>query len=227
MRHRLGWFALVIAVVVVGYPGFRVARAKLFPRRYAVASIAETPEYQDPLLLERAWSLPVAARYGHRIDPQRNISMCGPTSAANVMRSLGSGTATVDDVLAGSGRCRWFGYCWNGLTLGELAQLVRAKTDRRVRVIRDLTLAQFREEMARSNDANRRYIVNFNRGLLFGRGGGHHSPVGGYLADRDLVFVLDVNSSFGPWLVSTARLFQAVDSIDPDSGAKRGLIVVE
>jgi hypothetical protein len=153
--------------------------------------------------------------------------MCGPTSAANVIRSLGSGAATVDDVLAGTGRCRWFGFCWKGLTLEELAQLVGAKTDRRVRLIRDLTLAQFREEMARSNDANRRYIVNFNRGLLFGRGGGHHSPVGGYLADRDLVFVLDVNSSFGPWLVSTARLFQAVDSVDPDGGAKRGLIVVE
>ena len=41
-----------------------------------------------------------------------------------------------------------------------------------------------------------------------------HSPLGGYLEDDDLAFVLDVNSGFGPWLVSAERLFEAVNTSD-------------
>jgi hypothetical protein len=227
MRRRFAWAVLVLFALLLGYPGFLVARAKFFPEHYAVVSIAQAPSYQDPALVERAWTLPVAARYGHRLEAQPNVSVCGPASAANAFRSLGSDPTTVPAVLEGAGKCRWLGYCWNGLTLDELAEVVRSKTDRRVTVLRDLSLAQFREHMARANDPGRRYLVNFHRGLLFGTGGGHHSPVGGYLPDRDLVFVLDVNSRFGPWLVSTERLFQAVDSIDPDSGRKRGLLLIE
>lgn len=130
-------------------------------------------------------------------------------------------------MLEGTGRCRLFGYCWNGLTLDELADVVRAKTARKVTVIRDLTLAEFREHMTHSNDLSRRYVVNFHRGLLFGRGGGHHSPVGGYLPSKDLVFVLDVNGSFGPWLVPSERLYRAMDTIDGESHRKRGLLLLE
>ena len=226
-RHRVAWMALVAAGVLVGYPALRIARARFFPKRYDVVSIERAPEYQDPALLARAWALPAASRYDHRVDAQQNVSVCGPTSAANLFRSLGAPATTAEAVLAGTGRCRVLGYCWNGLTLDELADVVRLKTDRKVTVLRDLTLAQFREELARANDPGRRYIVNFHRGLLFGRGGGHHSPVGGYLADRDLVFVLDVNAAYGPWLVSTERLFHAVDSVDPESHRKRGLLVLE
>jgi hypothetical protein len=227
MRRRVLLALVAFTAVLLGYPAFLLARAKYFPKRYDVVSISTRPDYQDRALLERAWALPAAAGYGHRVEAQRNVSMCGPTAAANVLRSLGSASATAPAVLEGTGRCRLFGYCWNGLTLDELAGILRAKTDRKVIVLRDLSLAEFREQMGRSNDARRRTIVNFHRGLLFGKGGGHHSPVGGYLPDRDLVFVLDVNSTYGPWLVPTERLFAAVDSVDPSSGRKRGLIVVE
>jgi hypothetical protein len=213
--------------LLVGYPALRVVRIRFFPKRYDVVSIQRAPEYQDPALLARAWSLPAAASYDHRVDSQRNVSVCGPTAAANVLRSLGGAATTADAVLEGTGRCRVLGYCWNGLTLDELADVLRQKTDHKVTVLRDLTLAQFREELARANDPARRYIVNFHRGLLFGRGGGHHSPVGGYLADRDLVFVLDVNANYGPWLVSSERLFRAVDTVDSESHRKRGLLVLE
>ena len=82
--------------------------------------------------------------------------------------------------------------------------------------------------MAHANDASRRYVVNFNRGPLFGRGHGHHSPILGYLAEQDLVFVGDVNRDFGgPWLVKSARLYEAMDTTDGTSGKKRGLIVME
>jgi len=41
----------------------------------------------------------------------------------------------------------------------------------------------------------------------------------------DLVFVLDVNSDYQPWLIERKRLFAAVDTLDGDK--KRGLILIE
>ena len=104
---------------------------------------------------------------------------------------------------------------------------MRKKTGRTVTILRDLDLDHFRQELAHANDPARRYTVNFTRAPLFGRGGGHHSPVGGYLADRDLVLVLDVNAKYKPWLVSTERLFHAVDTVDRSSHRKRGLLRIE
>ena len=68
-------------------------------------------------------------------------------------------------------------------------------------VLRDLDMTTFKENVRLTNDPSRRYVINFTRGPLFGTGGGHHSPIGGYLSDEDLVFVLDVNKKYGPWLV--------------------------
>jgi hypothetical protein len=94
----------------------------------------------------------------------------------------------------------------------------------RVQAVRPRTVAELRTELLASNDATRRYVANFTRSPLFGGGGGHHSPIGGYLEEEDLAFVLDVNSRFGPWLVSPERLFEAIHSIaDRSTGTMRGL----
>ena len=42
-----------------------------------------------------------------------------------------------------------------------------------------------------------------------------------------LVLVLDVNADFGPWLVTSERLFTAMDSVDSSSGKKRGLLLLD
>jgi hypothetical protein len=217
---------VILALLLLAVPATRLALYRWFPPRFDVSSIALTPEYQDPALLGRAWALPVAATFARRVDFQSNGSVCGPTSAANVFRSLGETPSTVKDVLRDSGECP-FGVCWNGLSLEDLATVIAQKTRRNVTVLRDLSLERFRAELEHANDPARRYIVNFHRGLLFGKGGGHHSPVGGYLADRDLVFVLDVNPAFGPWLVSTERLFRAVDSVVPGTKKRRGLLLIQ
>jgi len=190
-------------------------------------SIQRLSSYQDQALLRQAWSLPVARRYGpFGYVYQSDASVCGPTSIADVLRSEGR-PLNPQVVMRGTHFLTVFGYLPGGLTLDQEASILRLRSGEPVTVLRGLSLAQFRSEIAHSNDQSRRYIVNFARAALFGRGHGHFSPVLGYLIKNDLVFVGDVNADFGPWLVPTARLYSAQDSIDPESGAKRGLLWVK
>jgi hypothetical protein len=223
-RLRIALLALVLTIGLLFSALF--IKIRYFQPRFEVVSIASLPPYQDAALLERAWSLPVARTFLHELDFQSNGSVCGPASVANVFRSLGEGPVTPRAVLEGSGKCP-LDFCFNGLTLDELADLARSKSGRSVTVLSGLSLDEFRMHMRHTNDVNRRYLVNFQRGLLFGQGYGHHSPVAGYLEDRDLVFVLDVNAKFGPWLVPTDRLYNAVNAPDPTTGKPRGLLLIQ
>jgi hypothetical protein len=225
MRKRILAAALAVVLLALLVVASFVLRRAVFAPRFDVPSIAGAPAYKDPALLDRAWSMPVAATYGRRVIWQTNGSVCGAASLANAMRSLGDASATQDRVLAGTGQCRT-GVCFGGLTLDELAVVARDKTGRSVTVLRDLSPADLRAHLRMANDPSRRYLVNFHRGMLFGKGVGHHSPIGAYLEAEDLVLVLDVNESFGPWLVSTERLFAAIDTVDSASGRKRGLLLL-
>jgi len=42
-----------------------------------------------------------------------------------------------------------------------------------------------------------------------------------------LVLVLDVNRKYGPWLVKSARLYDAMNTLDTGSQKKRGLLLIE
>ncbi|THK36344.1 phytochelatin synthase [Ensifer sp. MPMI2T] len=179
---------------------------------------------RSPELIDRAWQLPVAATFGKDVTWQSNGSRCGPASIANAFRSIGEEETTEAEVLEGTGKC-WTGFCIMGLTLDELAEVARTKTGRKVSVLRDLTAEEFRGHMKQSNDPGRRYIVNFTREKIFGAGVGHHSPIGGYLEADDMVFILDVNEDYKPWLIERERLFSAMDTFDGDT--KRGLLLIE
>ena len=195
------------------------------PPKVPAAAIASRVR-RDPELLAAAFAQPAAARYGRALDFQSNGSVCGPASLRNVFRSLGEPVGDEAAVLAGSGKCRLLGYCIPGLTLDELAAVAKLRTERSVSVLRDLTKDAFREHLRQSNDPAVRYVVNFTRKAIFGAGGGHHSPIGGYLPAQDLVLVLDVNRDFGAWLVEADRLYAAMDTLDRSSGKKRGLLRV-
>ncbi len=214
----------MLLATLIAVPASLVIRGSFFAPKFNVPSIKGDASYQNAALLERAWAVPIAAAYQRHLLFQSNGSICGPTSVANVERSFGREAASVDGVLAGTGKC-WTGMCIMGLTLDELAEVTRHGTGRRVTVLRDLSLARFREELTHVNDPSRRYIANFLRAPLFAEGAGHHSPLGAYLEADDLVLVLDVNEKFKPWLVKAERLFTAVDT--DDSGQKRGLLRIE
>jgi phytochelatin synthase len=177
-------------------------------------------------LIDSAWKLPVAATFNGSLDWQSNSSRCGPASVANTFRSIGEEETTEPEILEGTGKC-WTGFCIIGLTLDEVAEVARTKTGRKVSVLRNLSADEFREHMKRANDPSRRYIINFTRETIFGAGAGHFSPIGGYLEAEDMVFVLDVNERYKPWLIERERLFSAMDTIDGDGGKKRGLLLIE
>jgi hypothetical protein len=191
-----------------------------------VVSIKDTREYQDPTLLKQAWALPVAVLYQADIEYQRNASFCGPTSIANVLHSLQQ-PSNQEIILQGTGLSTVLGYLPQGVTLDQLADIATQKLTRKVSILRDLDLAGFREQLRHANELSRRYVINFSRGPLFGAGGGHHSPIAGYLSDEDLVLVLDVNQKYGPWLVKSQRLYDAMNTVDTGTKKKRGLLLIE
>jgi hypothetical protein len=191
-----------------------------------VVSIKTSREYQDPALLAKAWALPVASLYRTELDYQQNGSFCGPTSLVNVLRSLRA-PADQSSILEGTGVTTIGGLLPGGLTLDKLGEIAQKKLAKRVTILRDLDLAAFREQLRQSNDPARRYVINFTRGPLFATGGGHFSPIAGYLVDEDLVFVLDVNKKYGPWLVKSERLLQAMNTLDASAKKKRGLLLIE
>src|SRR6266700_2326188 len=217
-RHYISIVGIVVAAGLFGAGALVVGQSKVSPQAIA-SSVTRTPE-----LVERAWRLPVATTFNRQLSWQSNGSRCGPAAVANAYRSLGEAASTEGKVLTRTGRC-WTGVCIMGLTLEELADVARANRTRKITVLRDLSEEQFRDHLRRSNDPGRRYIVNFSRERIFGAGAGHHSPIGGYLENEDMVFILDVNSAFQPWLVERARLFAAVNTFDGNK--KRGLLLIE
>ncbi|WP_105429236.1 phytochelatin synthase family protein [Neorhizobium sp. T6_25] len=213
------FFGIIVAAGLVAGAAFVVVGQTKVPPEAIQSSVIRSPE-----LMDRAWTLPVAATFGRDVSWQSNGSRCGPASIANAFRSVGEEETTEAEVLEGTGMC-WTGLCIIGLTLDELAELARMKTERKVSVLRDLTADEFREHMKYTNDPGRRYIVNFTREKIFGAGAGHHSPIGGYLEAEDLILVLDVNEDYKPWLIERERLFSAMDTLDGDK--KRGLLLIE
>jgi hypothetical protein len=191
-----------------------------------VASAKDSGEYQDRALLAKAWTLPVAALYRADVEFQQNVSFCGPTSIVNILHSLnrrGNQTTVLED----TGINTVLGYLPGGVTLDQLATIASHKVSPKVTVLRDLDVVGFREHLQLANDTSRRYVINFSRGALFGTGGGHHSPIAGYLVDEDLVLVLDVNPNYGPWLVKSDRLYEAMNTLDSGAQKKRGLLLIE
>jgi hypothetical protein len=193
-----------------------------------VVSIRSAASFQQPALLEKAWALPVASRYRPHFEFQSNPSFCGPASLVNILRSRGRMRLRQADLLDKRGLFNLFGMIPGGLSLDELAGLARRHfTQATVSTLRDLNAASFREHLHGCNDPSRRYIANFSRGPLFGKGSGHHSPLAGYLRNEDLVLVLDVNRAFGPWLVDADRLLGAMRTVDPTTQRPRGLLLIE
>ena len=132
------------------------------PAPAPVDSIARAPYYQDPALLERAWRLLVAQTYPNPPEYQSNGAFCGPATVVNLFRSLGIDRYDQESLFDRAEVSRWKAR-FVGLTLDELAGLIRSNADLEVAVLRDLTREAFRAQLQHLNDPAYRYLINFYR----------------------------------------------------------------
>jgi hypothetical protein len=89
--------AVIAIVLALGGVGVVVSRTKVSPEAIEL-SVIHAEE-----AVERAWKLPAATSFRHEVSWQSNASLCGPSSLANVFRSLGEDATNETSVLAGTG----------------------------------------------------------------------------------------------------------------------------
>ena len=74
---------------------------------------------------------------------------------------------------------------------------------------------------------NKVLIVSYSRSALKQSGSGHFSPIGGYCAEFDLVLIMDVaRFKYPPHWVPLSLLYQAMCSVDDETGVSRGYLIV-
>lgn len=163
-----------------------------------VASIKGTREYQDRVLLEKAWALPVAALYRADIDFQSNASWCGPASIGNVLLSLHRPGDQSTTWKAPASRP-----CWASWPV-ELSR-PPAPRERRVAALRD----QFH---ARSAVWHRRRAPLADRGLPRRR-----RPGAGARREQGI----------WPLAGEIGAMYDAMNTLDTGAQKKRGLLLIE
>lgn len=116
-----------------------------------------------------------------------------------------------------------------GLTLDELASLLRGQ-GMQVKIVHadSSSLAAFREVLRATVAEPKTFlVVNYDRKSLKQTGAGHISPVGAYEPATDRALVLDVATQKYPFTwVPLTMLWDAMNTTDSDSRAKRGYLLV-
>lgn len=118
----------------------------------------------------------------------------------------------------------------NGMTLDQLGRLIEAYGLRaEVRHADDSSVAQFRAQaQVALATPNHHVVVNYLRTTLGQQSGGHISPLAAFDATTDRFLVMDVSRyKYPPVWVSTAALFDAMDSADAGNNKRRrGFVLI-
>lgn len=161
---------------------------------------------------------------------QQKGSWCGVASAVTVLNANGGNltqgrffTEEVTDVRP------WWATTFAGMPLGDLAGMLEAHgADATVKHARASTEEAFRTSLkSNMNDSSNWLIVNYDRGVLGEKGGGHISPVSAYSAEKNMVLLLDTARYKYPFhWVPVSLLFKAMKTSDSETDQSRGWVVV-
>lgn len=161
---------------------------------------------------------------------QQKGSWCGVASAVTVLNADGGNltqgsffTEEVTDVRP------WWATTFAGMPLGDLAGMLEAHgADATVKHARASTEEAFRTSLkSNMNDSSNWLIVNYDRGVLGEKGGGHISPVSAYSAEKNMVLLLDTARYKYPFhWVPVSLLFEAMKTSDSETDQSRGWVVV-
>jgi glutathione gamma-glutamylcysteinyltransferase len=90
------------------------------------------------------------------------------------------------------------------------------------------SLEEFRHHVREATAAeNKVVVVSYDRAMVGQTGTGHFCPVAGYHEENDMVFLLDVaRFKYPPHWISLPLLYDAMKTIDSDTGKSRGYFVI-
>ncbi|PSB57367.1 phytochelatin synthase family protein [Chamaesiphon polymorphus] len=116
-----------------------------------------------------------------------------------------------------------------GMTLAQLGGLLTSHGAKvTVYYGSDVDLAQFRSLLVQNLAKRDNFaIVNYLRKTIGQERGGHISPIAAYNQRTDRFLILDVSRyKYPPVWVKTVDLWQAIKTMDTDSGKTRGFVLV-
>ena len=232
-------FAVALLLALLG-PAGATARPAPAP---ALAPIPLIPlqESQGSTVLDRSRARADFLPLVEQFVTQANLAYCGVASAVMALNSLavpapptpGYGPYrfwTQDNLFttaAAQASVTQETVARRGMTLAQLAGLLAQPGVTVQRWHGDqLSLPQLRGLLRQSlADPSDRLVVNYHRSALGQKGGGHISPLAAYDERSDRVLLLDVARYRYPsvW-VPTPALWQAIRTVDSDSGLSRGLV---
>ncbi len=117
-----------------------------------------------------------------------------------------------------------------GMTLDQLGKLLESYSVKaEVHHAGDLTLDQFRTMVVKNLEEPGNFVlVNYLRKALGQETGGHISPLAAYNKETDRFLILDVSRyKYPPVWVKASELWQAMATVDSDSGKTRGFVLVQ
>jgi hypothetical protein len=116
-----------------------------------------------------------------------------------------------------------------GMTLDQLGKLLESyPVKAEVHHSADSSLEEFRTLAVKNLQEPRNFVlVNFLRKAIGQETGGHISPLAAYNQQTDRFLILDVSRyKYPPVWVKSADLWQAMATVDSDSGKTRGFVLV-
>lgn len=117
-----------------------------------------------------------------------------------------------------------------GMTLDQLGKLLESYSVKaEVHHAGDLTLDQFRKMVVKNLEEPGNFVlVNYLRKAIGQETGGHISPLAAYNKETDRFLILDVSRyKYPPVWVKASELWQAMATVDSDSGKTRGFVLVQ
>lgn len=166
------------------------------------------------------------------VQRQEKATWCGVASAVTVLRALGQEVdqSGLFEPAEASAVRSWARVTFSGMPISDLAGLLEAHgAEASVHHAGLSTLPAFRAEVARNSSEPGDYlIVNYDRAVVGEEGGGHISPVSAYHAEQDRVLLLDTATyKYPPHWIPLQDLYAAMNTLDPETGATRGWVVVD
>jgi hypothetical protein len=161
-------------------------------------------------------------------ESQRRPAFCGVASSVTVLNALRQGSGLTQATFFADLPTE-LRVTFSGMTLQELGELLR-RHGAEVEVVHTsgTTLDAFRIRARENLSRDRDYVVvNYQRGALGQREGGHISPLAAYSAATDRFLILDVAAyRYPPTWVSAQSLWNAMNTVDSTSGRTRGFAVI-